>query len=376
MIRSGARLARAGSAACAAAAALIALAWITGRIASDRTLPTQWLSWIPAILALPAIAGLLGLSWWQARLGRRPRAHPPARRTRRAVVLLGVIGIAWILVADWRVLSSPSGAAPASRILFWNPSGADLEPMADRVASESPDILLMVNPNRRRWAFEIASAIGARAGAGPAHVAFGVQIACISRDPILAWGFTELGLHGRISRKAWLTDDQTPDTGGIDRGRAMYIVIDAARWFGRPLVVWVVDLPSDAGLARPAMMDQARRAIDGFSGTEYHPADDGRWIAARVEGGFPPADVIVGDLNTPRGAASIPRLVGPSRDAWRSGGRGYAATWPRRAPLWHIDQAFITDELECVGYRVIDFGRSEHRAIAIDVAPQRVEKPR
>ena len=81
-----------------------------------------------------------------------------------------------------------------------------------------------------------------------------------SRFPIVRVGTT---------RAAPLPDrDESWRTEGFG-GSVTFVEIDASARFpalGRPVVIWLVDAPSDPSLHRPAVMARLRAAVDGWAG--------------------------------------------------------------------------------------------------------------
>jgi endonuclease/exonuclease/phosphatase family metal-dependent hydrolase len=79
-------------------------------------------------------------------------------------------------------------------------------------------------------------------------------------------------------------------------------------------------------------------------------------------------DLVAGDFNTPRGSWSIGQLVGLMRHAREDGaGAGVIVTYPRAAPLLHIDHLFVGAKLRARGYRVLDPGVGRHWAQVAEV---------
>jgi hypothetical protein len=122
------------------------------------------------------------------------------------------------------------------------------------------------------------------------------------------------------------------------------IEIDANEALGRSIVVYMVDLPSSPRTWRGATAREVRRMLDERNAT--------------------PPDIVVGDLNIPRGSASIGMLFPGFAHAYDLAGHGYGASYPRALPLYHIDHVLIseTSGLSIARYDTSDEGLSRHRA--------------
>jgi hypothetical protein len=343
-------------------------AWLCGRVLNDRWLWSQLLWWMPGVVLLPAVVVVWALGWAFRRLPRRS-ANSGARRGVGIGGVVRLLGWAALLggVADlcardhhfWRSAGDGS-ARGAIRIVHWNAGDSAASDWPKRVLAEAPDIVALV-PTSGHGLAELVDGMGP--GALPIYER---GIAFFSRLPVRAYGYASLNIEPAMNL-------DPRNSGGrrlyADPGRAMYVVLDASTRIGRDLVVWFVDLPSDPSLSREMSCAEAARAIAAFSGPEESPDGDGKWTR-RIEGvnGFPAPDIVVGDFNTPKGSRSIRHLAGGLVDASAAVGGGYSATFPRRRPLWHIDQAFVARSLKPVGYRLVDFSSGTHIAQSLDVS--------
>lgn len=313
------------------------LAWGLGRLLNDRLGWSQYLWWIPSAAALAigaaslVLAGLLS-----ARRGSR-------RRTRhwgaRFVLLCALAGAgAWTALVEWKFLGrGPAGASAAERVLFWNMAAKDAPGAVRLLERQQADLIVLANPPYSSTRGEIEAALAA------SHTLAELPECLIAwRGEVAGSGWTSLGL-------AAARPGMDPTQGGaaIDHGWAAWARLSAED--EPPLVVWVLDLPADPGLSRPDLMRRAKRAIEAAPES------------------FPEPDLIVGDFNTPRGSASLRVLVGPMQEAFAARGRGAGGTWPRRLPLWALDQMFMGDALRPVAARVIDPGAGTHRVLIAEV---------
>lgn len=76
--------------------------------------------------------------------------------------------------------------------------------------------------------------------------------------------------------------------------------------------------------------------------------------------------IIGGDFGTPPGDA-IFRILNPNfDDSFKAVGRGWPDTWPKRFPIFRIDQLWASEELEPVSALVLPSNHSDHRIVVCD----------
>lgn len=376
--------------------------WAIGRLYTDESLWTQYLYWVPTYLRVCGTAAALACAWglrWGAR-----RLLPPARRPHRgamrfAVAIVAVMGL-HATVVEWRMFASgpeprvDAAGVPAWRLSYWNVSGAERGPWVSRVLAGEPDLVIIANLWGYKSFLEFRDAFKGEKGPTPT-VFFDPRFMVATRWPLVRWGATDL----RIA-----PSEEAKKPGGEDRffradpGRAAFIELDvsahpAMKSLGRPLVVWIIDLPSDISLPRMRVTRNAASAIAslGAAPMEYQA---GQWVSTGARVPFPEPDVIVGDFNIPRGSASLRELVANAVDAYDVAGSGYAATFPsgeqvalsalakdpERAPFhkrilarllgrpwWKLDHAFVNAGCRVSGYRILDPGSGTHRLQMLDV---------
>jgi hypothetical protein len=370
--------------------------FLVGRTLTDRFLLTQYLYWIPSV-ALVASAAVFSLpAWAVGRLRRRwlGAAGPGGRRPRSVadlVTRVALVGTAatvlFVLLVEWRIWAalapSPSAGTPTLHFAHWNMTFVPHEEWPRFIAGvprdPEPDVLLITNPT---WSSDLGR-LAEALGSGYTCKRVGT-FAVASRLPILQTGWASLELPQVDEQTARLTapfysprggDNEylpswspIPRVGnaGRDPGGAMFAVIDATSILGRPIVVWGLDFPSDLRRWRYGLMRDGAARLSALrqpvaTGDPPHPV-------------FPAPDIIAGDFNTPRGSASLGLIAPGFTHAFRQGGFGYAASWPRRSPLVHIDHVFVGPSLRAVRYRVIDPGIAEHLVQTADItarAPRR-----
>lgn len=344
----------------AALALLAQLVWLAGRLFTDRTHVTQYLYWIPTIAAIGVAGVLILLGALVAPRGGRARS--------RRLALLGLVGMSlYAVFAEFRLhtLSRRPGAS-SLRVLFWNLGVTPPRHWHERILAERPDVVLTRPGGDARFE-EILS--GLSDGERPAHFLYQATFCVISRYPITKFSVTPLN----IPKGAGLdprADDLTQKF--RDPGRAMMLELDTTEALGRPMIVWIIDLPSDLSLWRLASARRAAQTLRSFSGPVYVPGPGtSQWIPAPPSDQRPFAspDMIVGDFNTPRGSASIREITGSLESAFDLAGVGYAATYPASFPLWHLDQCFLAKSLRATGYRIVPAPFGTHRMQVIDLAP-------
>ncbi|MHC4101720.1 MAG: hypothetical protein ACYS15_19115 [Planctomycetota bacterium] len=303
-------------------AAAVLVAWLAGRVISDRYGWSQWLLWIPTPAVLPAV--LLGI----AGACRPDPASGRGRRRRRLIVWAGV-GAAvalYFLVIEHRFLRWGAGDPGALTLLQSSvypgqrQAGMDY---ADRLIAAGADVTILSNPlasdNRQRVERELGKQVM------PHTLPFMV----FTRLPILA-------VRPLV----------------VNNARRVYIVVlrlDTTAELGRPITVYAVDLPSGPKRPRHEIARAVRRMLES--------------VAA------PPPDIVVGDFNMTRGSTSMNALFPGFAHAWDQAGRGYGATFPRGFPLYHLDHTLLADTVQATDYTLVDLGIGRHLAQRVELAP-------
>ena len=344
------RLVRCVAAACVVGAWVVVAAWVLGRVVNDRWTWSQFLFWIPTLAAIVSACALTMVAVIL-------RSVAPPRKQRRSrtlrfgtlAILLALLGVTtYFTVIECRVFASTPDATLQRdvRVLFWNPSSWVRQGIVEALMPFAPDVAIIANaPAGVRWRRLIEADHAER------NVVFVGRFHVVSCWPVVRRGGTTLGLAGRVPHPRRHKPDMPKFA--QDPGWAVFIEFDTPRG---PLVVWVIDLPSDVTMSRRDIARDARAAIEAWRD------EDGR--------GFPPPDVIVGDFNMTRGSHSLRALVGDPklvRDAYVQAGRGYAATWPRIGPILHIDHAFTAVPWRAIRYTVANPGTGTHRMVVVDL---------
>ncbi len=295
-------------------AALVLLAWLVGRVFTDRYQWSQWLWWVPTPGMLPVL--LLGF------VGSLRRAARPGVRRRRIMFWAGctsLLGI-YFSVYEHRLLHR-TPAEPsrdhALKFVHWNAQPArwiDVKPSIGEVVKLDGDITVLSNPGNLLQQDEAQAWI--QSGLRPLYE---WPFALITRIPV------------RTMRPVVFVE-------GI---YVVLVELDTTERLGRPTVMYLVDLPSNPEIGRAAVAKRLRTMLDGLK--------------------LPPPDVVVGDFNLQRGSDSIEVAFPNMADAFDEGGHGYGASFHRVFPLWHIDHVLLSQNLRALRYDVIDPGISRHR---------------
>ncbi len=292
------------------------VAWMIGRITTDRFATLQFLHWIPNTLALGVT-----LACGCALIASKDRWM------RNTVVVLAIVQSVTLIAQDFAVRRASSESEyidqPFIRIAHFNANwpGIQALPLAVGIArgtaiafrGSAPDVLFLS---------ECGSLLGSdviTTYAPPEAVAIRIgRFGIVSRVPIL---------------------EATPI---FDDGASAAALIRFDQWRGNP--PWsalLVDLPSDPNTPRLALLERMRARIDGMAP--------------------PAAEVVVGDFNTARGGFALHAVAPQLHHAFDEGGVGFGATYPRAWPLWHIDHMLLAPDVCARRYECVDLGVGRHR---------------
>jgi|GEM_PF-1684061 len=392
------------------AAVLGTVAWFIGRLFTDDHLWTQYLFWIPSLATVLGCSMCLVLAFLLRVIGHRiasaerrhnasTRRTRPARGLYRAAAALIAIMLAHSTLVEWRMLASGpqarlgSDGSNAWRLSYWNVSGSERGPWVSNVLAADPDLVIIANAWGYKSFLEFRETF--KGGKGPTNsVFFDLRFMVATRWPLLRWGSTDLRLPASDEARK-LGQDRFFR---VDPGRAAFLELDvsehpAMKRLGRPLVVWVLDLPSDISVHRPLVTSNAMSAIASL-GAAPMAYREGEWLPTSDRVPFPPPDVIVGDFNIPRGSGSLRTIAVNAVDAFDAAGAGYSGTFPAQRdvalqalsrtpgqpsivarglawligrPWWKIDHAFVNPPCRVTGYRVLDPGSGTHRLQMLDL---------
>jgi len=317
----------------AALAWSVVIAWLLGRILIDRFAWSQPLWWMPTLLVIPA--AFLGLI-----ASLRPGSRTKRKRVRRVAVWMVVtlFVLAWFFLVENRFLAAPGDSTEGLTIAHWNlshPGSDDREAFSDAARAIDADVLILSSFAHRHVPEGVVREDESRRAS-----AFGI-FAVITDLEILG----HRPLVNRVDDRIW----------------SYMIELDATEQLGRPIIIYLIDLP----------------AIDWRS--PMNIVTDGRMqVAARLRelldrAGAPPPDVVIGDFNMPRGSASIDHAFPAMHHAYSDGGHGFSATFRRDWPLVHIDHTLLSSEWAAQRYDVIDPGIGRHMAQRTRIVPSAEE---
>lgn len=363
-----------------AALVLFGLAlFAVGRLLTDRFLWSQYLWWMPSLVAgLAAIGGLaISHAFAFAARSRSGQRNTTRARSGRRLRLLAWIGtlvlVLYALLVEWR---PPGGSdrvprAERFRIAYWNFSLQGDKGWERPVTAEEPDLFVTL-------AGSCTSRDGIREWLGDEHDHLAeTWFLVASKAPILAYAPITLNIEPGEG-----IDPRESDfvRHGRDPGRGMVLLIDARERLGREIVAWLIDMPSDLSLWRDKASREAVAAMMQAPPRVWKLRADHRTresIAPTAEllERFKHPDVILGDFNTPRGSASLRHISLGFANAFDQAGEGYCATFPRERALWHLDQMFVGRELRAVTYRVIDAPAGSHRPQLADLVRATPQEP-
>jgi hypothetical protein len=353
--------------------------WLIGRTLTDSLPLTQYLFWVPAVLLMPA-AALLGTAAWAAHRVGRPRRALRSRAERRcgralaALAILCVACVTWQSLVSWRlyraILPPPPLDQPhALSVFHWNMSAqspSSWEANLARLPNDPPpDLFLLTNVHQGTRFRELRDRTGM-------NTAQWRHLAVASRFPVLRSAGASLGLprpedyptNGGDGEEENAPSPDPRSPGWYDPGQILVAEIDTTEVLGRPIVTWIIDLPSDPSIPR---RDVAALVLDRLSELDH------QWEASNKGGfdGMPDPDLVAGDFNMTRGSAALRRITGGLPHAYDQAGWGFVATYPASRPLWHIDHIFVRPPLRAARYNVTDLGGSPHLAQRAIIVPGR-----
>jgi len=309
---------------CTVIAVTVLVAWLAGRVISDRFGWSQWLLWMPTPALLPAVGlGIAGA----CRPARKARQH---RRRLAVWAGVGAVVAVYFLVIEHRFLrwgaGEPGGLTLLQSSVYPGRRQAR-EDYVGRLIDAGADVTVLSN----MWGQADVQRFGHLVSA-PVQLVPAGPFMVITRLPILE-------ARELVANK---------DT------RIAVFRLDAKSELGRPITVYAVDLPSDPKRNRSEIARAARRMLES--------------VAA------PPPDIVVGDFNMTRGSASVRTLFPGLTHAFDLAGRGYGATFRRGFPLYHLDHTLLADTVQATDYALVDLGIGRHLAQRVELAPAQASR--
>ncbi|MCC5822943.1 MAG: hypothetical protein LAT64_04540 [Phycisphaerales bacterium] len=359
-----------------------------GRVMTDSTHWSQYLWWGPAIW----LVGGAWACWAVSALAGRVALRPGGVMLRPVLLTGCVVALLWMLLAEWGMHRAVLGPREQPRertlrVLHWNQSGGyRMSDSAEIIAREDADFVAIVNARFDRFRRET---VGAMAGKVPGETELrldGRVTALTEPGHFFSIGMTLVSSRERILRAGLVN---LPAVDGVrddwrtagDTGFILWLEIEPGERFaslGRPLVVWVVDLPSDPALWRRDIMRTARQAVEDWERPALVCDERGRWRAAGDPVRVPRPDIAIGDYNTVRGSSSLRMLVPGMEDAFNQSGWGRARSWREghssamvnrllRLADWHIDLTKVGPHWRATGYRLIRPRTGPHKVQVADL---------
>lgn len=387
------RVLRLTSYAAVALSLALAAGWALGRALTDSTKWSQYLFWMPTVVVAGAsltlimlaaairwFCGVLAyasvrkarLAWGEAGVGYESQqtAAKQAPGFRKhifkafwALGALAALGVTALSFVEW---SGPGRSpdfhrAKSLRFVFWNDSEGLMRDWEKALLDPGPDVAIM-KPGTGRTFGNILEKMGPNADFVYTHGFAVVTKAKIKRRTHFTLGIRPgLGIDPRRSNFHLAQPDS---------GTCWILELATSERLGRDITVYIVDLPSDPSLWRDEVMHEAKAALEKITADVWRHDDKlDRWLRIENPEPFGPPDVLIGDMNTPRGSRSIKLIARDMQSAYESAGEGYAATYPRVLPLWHLDQAFVAKPLRVGWYQVRNPGGGSHAMQILDVLP-------
>lgn len=305
----------------AAILALSLMAWLTGRVVSDRYGWSQWLVWIPTPAAL--LAAALG-----AMLSLRRVSHPQIRCRRLMLWFCSLLALAaHFSFVEHRLFRAHREAAAGLRIVHWNAThvrGEAPDAYRSAIMLAEGDLTILTDAGSIPWHPDIHTWLGDGGFAQRSH-----PFTILSRVPIL-------------TMRVLIAKEEI---------QVLLLQIDTTESLGRPLLIYAADMPSDLTLPRAKLAREVRRMLD--------------------ELGAPPPDLVIGDFNITRDAASLAIMFPGYRHAFRTAGAGYGATFHTRFPLYHIDHALLGEGVIAERYELRPARVGRHHMQAVTVTSQK-----
>lgn len=377
---------------------LIIAVWIIGRIANDRFLWSQFLSWIPTLISLTAALLLCVIAKFVSARQSPTSQTTSTDATRRSAtlaklfrstpVITTIALFAWLMLVDIRLQALLTGFGSQSsttiRLFCWNATSTTVQQMASLVKEHRPDITILTNTPFNASLVPVRDEMSAAAIASnrapDTFVASSIRLNVISRFPVLHHAVMPLGITGAKERTfTWVGGGMKH----VDTGQLMCVELDTTTALNKTTILWIIDLPSDPDIPRARMMKEFQTAVTTFAAAVLRRADDGldRPVTSsertEVLSRFQHPDIIAGDFNTTRNSASLDKFLdtfgtfeNAKYQATGTGGVGWDFTYPRSLPLLHIDHVFVRTDLSNVRtkkYTTFDPGIGRHCVQLVDL---------
>ena len=280
------------------------VAWVVGQIVRDSSWLTGLCFYVPsAILVIVLVAGAV-----MSAFGRR-------KWTTLFAIACALPPLAVVALIENHVDRAPAGAIGELRVVHWNTGGRPGRPgIVEFLVAERADLYVLT---------DVPSA--AHLGVFRDQLGSGYQSASFANLAVVG--------RGEIRADGWLIERD-----GFE--------VQAVTWVpsGRPIHLFVIDLPSDIRVARDPLLREVNALI-----VRDQP------------------DFVVGDFNAPRRSQALTDLPAGYSHAYHTAGGGWGSTWPVPIPVFALDHCLHGPRIAPVKYRLGGLrGDSDHRYQAFD----------
>lgn len=290
----------------AACGLILAPFWGIGQVVRDATRLSGLCFYIPS----PFLAALLVAGSLLCAVRQRWRIAACA-------ACLAVLPLAALALVEnhWSSPASTATHAPF-RVVHWNVASRLTQPGArDALLANKADLYVLSEVPNAASVEELREALGATYRAEVF-----ANLAVVGSGQVRAEGWLINRRRMRVQKVTWQTASG-------------------------PLVLLVVDLPSNVRLPRDPMLREIDCLID-----EHRP------------------DLVVGDFNAPRRSRALCELPAGYRHAYDTAGAGWGYTWPVPAPMYSLDQCIHSAAVTPVRYELQTTWHSDHRIQVFDFA--------
>ncbi|MEM7229630.1 MAG: endonuclease/exonuclease/phosphatase family protein [Planctomycetota bacterium] len=289
------------------------LAWLIGRILTDRFLWSQWCWWMPTVLAI----GLAACAAFIAAMPFPPRRGRATRCVFWIVLTLGLLGYRTEWEQRGPILHDPITATDGFELVHWT------------CTMSAPHL----RATHAAWATTFT-------GDAAILMHSGGLFLDPAMDDVRANGYRvyPVGLATVITRHE-LVEHRTILRNGNFFGWTIHLRTAADA--DDVVTIWLLDLPSNPRIHRWEIASRVRDMLDNAN--------------------EPRPDLVIGDLNITRGSASLQHLFPDYEHAYDQAGFGDSATFPRERPVYHIDHVLIRAPWRAQRYDLHDPGHGRHR---------------
>ncbi len=285
--------------------------WFAGRIYSDRTYLSQWLLWIPTPMMLPAaILGLAGI------LAPGRKAIWKRKRLWGWVLVTLSIGI-YFSTIEHRLFRSAPDAGRGFSLAYWNRvyrhTAEDHSAVRNQIIHHLADINILLDAWGLSRDQEFNDLLPPDMTVRTVN-----RFAIVTRFPI-------------IEIKPLVRSNEFT---------ALMLRLAVDEESGESVVIYAIDLPSNPFMRRYLVGSE----MQGFLNKAEAPTPD----------------IVVGDFNMTRGSYSMRQIFPEHHHAYDDGGHGYAASYHRIFPLYHLDHILLADHYCATRYDLMDPGFDRH----------------